>query len=88
MKIGITRMSSKGQIVIPSDMRNNCPDGKEFLIIKDGDRFILRHLTDFEPALREDIEFAEQTEKALAEYRKGSFTRKSKREFLHELASW
>ncbi|NMB80004.1 MAG: AbrB/MazE/SpoVT family DNA-binding domain-containing protein [Methanomicrobiales archaeon] len=88
MKIGITRMSSKGQIVIPADMRKNCPDGQEFLIINDGKRFILKHLTDCKPAFREDIEFANQTEQALAEYEKGSFTRKSKREFLDDLESW
>jgi len=80
MEIGITRMSSKGQIVIPSSMRKDCPEGEEFLIIKDGERFILNHLDEFEPALREDIRFAEKTVEAFAEYEKGSFKRKETRD--------
>jgi bifunctional DNA-binding transcriptional regulator/antitoxin component of YhaV-PrlF toxin-antitoxin module len=88
MEIGITRMSSKGQIVIPSSMRKDCPEGEELLIIREGKRFILKPLDEFKPALREDILFAEKTEQAFAEYEKGSFKRKEKREFLDELASW
>jgi AbrB family looped-hinge helix DNA binding protein len=88
MDVGITRMSSKGQIVIPSSMRKNLSEGEELLIIREGARYILKPLDELEPALRDDILFAEKTEEAFSEYRKGSFIIKEKDAFLDELASW
>jgi AbrB family looped-hinge helix DNA binding protein len=88
MDVGITRVSSKGQVVIPLSMRNTLSEGEELLIIRDGERYILKPLDELEPTLREDILFAEKTEKAFAEYRKGSFKRKEKDAFCEELASW
>ncbi len=88
MEIGITRISSKGQIVIPSSMRKDRVEGEELLIIREGERFILKPLDEFAPALREDILFAIKTEQAFAEYEKGTFKTKEKGEFLDELASW
>jgi AbrB family looped-hinge helix DNA binding protein len=88
MDIGITHMSSKGQIVIPASMRKDLAEGEKILVIKDGDRFILKPLADLEPALQEDLLFAERTESALLEYEKGNCIHKSDREFLHDLSSW
>jgi AbrB family looped-hinge helix DNA binding protein len=88
MDIGITRVSSKGQIVIPSSMRDNLSEGEELLIIRDGDRFILKPLVQLEPALKEDTIFAEKTEQAFAEYRKGSFKKMEKGAFIKDLESW
>ena len=36
MEVSIIRMSSKGQIVIPSSMRKDLSRGEELLIIRDG----------------------------------------------------
>lgn len=88
MDIGITHMSSKGQIVIPAFMRKDLTEGEKMLVIKDGERFILKPLADLEPALQEDLLFAESTESALLEYEKGKFIHKSDGEFLHDLSSW
>jgi len=88
MDVAITRMSSKGQIVIPASMRTDLPEGEKLLIIKEGDRYILKPLTDLEPQIRDDLLFAEKTEQAFAEYRKGTFTRKSEEDFTDEIASW
>jgi bifunctional DNA-binding transcriptional regulator/antitoxin component of YhaV-PrlF toxin-antitoxin module len=88
MEIGITRISSKGQVVIPSSMRKGCTKGEELIIIREGGRFILKPLGEFAPPLRDDILFAEKTEQAFAEYKKGSFRIKEKGEFPDELASW
>ena len=88
MDIGITRVSSKGQIVIPSSMRNNLSEGEDLLIIREGGRYIIKPLDGLKPALKDDIIFAEKTEEAFSEYRKGSFKRKEKDAFLDELASW
>lgn len=88
MKISIIRMSSKGQIVIPSFMRKDLSRGEELLIIRDGDRYILKPLHEIEPSLKEDILFAEKTERAFDEYQKGVFTRMPGDAFIDELASW
>jgi len=40
------------------------------------------------PALIDEILFAEKTEEAFSEYRKGSLKRREKDAFLDELASW
>jgi len=88
MDIGIIRMSSKGQIVIPSYMRRGLSEGEQLLVIREGDRFILKPLDKLEPAVREDILFAEKTERAFLEFEKGAFTRKKGDEFLDDLKSW
>jgi len=67
MDVAITRMSSKGQIVIPASMRENVPEGEKLLIIRDGERYILKPLAGLEPALKEDLLFAEKTEQAFEE---------------------
>ena len=88
MDIGITRVSSKGQIVIPTSMRDNLSKGEELLIIREEGRYIIKTLDNLKPTLKDDILFAEKTEEALSEYQKGSFKRKEKDAFLDELASW
>jgi AbrB family looped-hinge helix DNA binding protein len=88
MEVGITRMSSKGQIVIPASMRADFPEGEKLLVIHDGERIILKPLSEIEPAVREDILFAEKTEQALEEYSRGAFTRKKADAFIDEMKSW
>jgi AbrB family looped-hinge helix DNA binding protein len=88
MDIAITVMSSKGQVVIPASMRSDLPEGEKILIIREGERLILKPLTNIEPALRDDIIFAEKTEKAFEEYSKGTFIRKKADEFIAEMDSW
>ena len=88
MEVSIIRMSSKGQIVIPSSMRKDLSTGEELLIIREGERYILKPLDELEPALREDVLFAEKTERAFMEYQKGAFIRKKDSKFIDELASW
>jgi AbrB family looped-hinge helix DNA binding protein len=88
MDVAITTMSSKGQVVIPASMRTDLPEGEKILLIKEGERIILKPLTDIEPALQDDILFAEKTELAFEEYKKGKFIRKKEGEFVDEIASW
>ena len=42
MDIALTRMSSKGQVVIPSEMRKGIKEGEKMIIIKNKDQIILK----------------------------------------------
>lgn len=88
MDVAIIKMSSKGQVVIPASMRADLPEGERILIIKEGERIILKPLSEIEPAVREDILFAEKTEQALGEYTRGKFTKKKAADFIEEMKSW
>ncbi len=88
MEIDIIRMSSRGQIVIPASMRKHMAEGARLLVIKEGDMVIITPLDSLKPAVKEDILFAEMTEQALLECKKGKVSRRSESEFRDELASW
>lgn len=79
MEVAITKMSSKGQVVIPASMRSNLPEGERLLIIRDGGRIILKPLSEIEPAVQEDIIFSGKTEQAREEYSPGGRLPKRKR---------
>lgn len=85
MEYAITKVSTKGQIVIPSNMREKIHTGDEFLIVKDDDRFILKNMRDVVNNLKDDLEFARRTEEVLKRYEKGGFESRTKEEFLKEL---
>lgn len=88
MDIAITRMNSRGQVFIPTSMRKDLLEEERILIIREGGRIILKPLTAIEPALRDDILFAEKTEKALDDYSKGTISKKNERDFVDALRSW
>ena len=77
MEFAIAKVSTKGQIVIPSFFRNDIHKG----------RIIMKNVKDMAKDLKEDIVFAERVEKAWQEYEEGKFITKSRDEFLKELKS-
>lgn len=83
--ISITKMSSKGQIVIPQDMRGGLKEGDKIVIIKNDNQIILKKMESFEKNLEEDLEFARRTEEAWKQIERGEFTSYSKEEFLRSL---
>ena len=85
MEYAIAKVSTKGQIVIPTSLRDNVETGDEFLMIKDEGRFILKSMKSLASNLRYDLAFAEEVEKAWQEYDQGKFIKKSKEDFLKEL---
>lgn len=88
VEINITKMSSKGQIVIPVEMRKNFGANERFILIRNKDQIILKKATDFNKELEEDLIFAKRTEEAFKRYEKGLFKKKSDKEFLEELNKW
>jgi AbrB family looped-hinge helix DNA binding protein len=85
--IGLTRMSSKGQIVIPSELRGDLKEGEQLLIIKDEGRIMLRKVESLTEKMKEDLEFAKRTEEAWQQIDNGNCTSYSKEAFLKKLGA-
>jgi len=85
INISTTKISSKGQIVIPANMRGNLKEGDELIIIKDDERIILKKAEVLTEQMKEDLEFARRTEEAWKEIDEGKFTEYSTEEFFERL---
>ena len=81
-------MSSKGQVVIPQDMRENFNEGDKIIVIKNDDQIILKKMENFEKNLEEDLDFAKRTEEAWRKIESGDFVSMKKEDFLNELTKW
>lgn len=88
MQITLTKMSSKGQVVIPAEMRQDIPEGEQLIIIKADDHLIMKKASKLEKQLKEDLEFAKRTEEAWKRYERGEFKSLPAAEFLKELEKW
>ncbi len=88
VNINVTRISSKGQIVIPSEMRGDLKEGEELLIIKDDDRIILKKAGKISEQMREDLEFAKRTEEAYKRIESGKGIKMNFDEFIEEMEKW
>ncbi|MBM3308993.1 MAG: AbrB/MazE/SpoVT family DNA-binding domain-containing protein [Candidatus Altiarchaeales archaeon] len=88
INVDVTKLSSKGQIVIPQDMREEFSVGDKFVIIKDDHQLILKPLQDLGKNFMEDLKFAKRTVEALGKYEKGKFKEASSKDFLVELEKW
>ena len=84
-ELDITRMSSKGQIVIPVEMRKDFSEGEKFVVMKAGKQLILKTLAAFDKNIEEDLEFARRTEEAWKSYGRGEFKSMPVDDFLDEL---
>ena len=88
MDIAITKMSSKGQVVIPSNMRENIDEGEKLMLIKNKDQIILKKVSDFDKNLEEDLKFAKRTEDAFKRIENGDKTVMDFDDFIDELKKW
>lgn len=88
MNIDITKLSSKGQIVIPREMRRGFDDGEKIVIIQNNNQLILKKASAFRKNLEEDLKFAKKTEEAWREFDKGGFVSMDGRDFLKEIEKW
>ena len=73
VEIEITRLSSKGQIVLPLGMRKGLKEGEKIMLIKDGNRIILKKASEMDEQLKEDLEFARRTEEARKRIEAGEY---------------
>ncbi|MBW2975098.1 AbrB/MazE/SpoVT family DNA-binding domain-containing protein [Candidatus Woesearchaeota archaeon] len=88
MEVAITKMSSKGQVVIPSEMRKGIEEGEKLIVIRNNGQIIMKKASRLDQNLAEDLEFARRTEEAWKSYEKGEFKSMDSKDFLSELEKW
>ena len=88
MDIAITKMSSKGQIVIPQEMRGAFKEGDKIVIMQNGDHIIMKKVDKFSKQLEEDLIFAKRTEAAWKKYEQGKFKTMEFDDFIKEVKKW
>lgn len=81
-------MSSRGQVVIPAEMREDIAEGEKLIVLKDDHQIIMKKANKLDKNFEEDMEFARRTEEALKRYEQGKFTSCTPEEFLKELEKW
>jgi AbrB family looped-hinge helix DNA binding protein len=86
MEVAMTKMSSKGQIVIPAEMRENLHEGDKIVVIQHNDQIILKKASKLDKNFGEDLEFARRTEEAWKSYEKGEFVSMPVDKFLEKLS--
>ena len=88
VEIDITRISSKGQVVIPLELRKNFKEGDKLLIIKSGEQLILKKASELDKNLKEDLEFAKRTEEAYKRIEAGEFISVDSEKLAEEMSKW
>ena len=88
MDIAITKMSSKGQIVIPAEMRKGFQEGDKLLLIQTDEQLIMKKASKLDRTLKEDLKFAKRTEEALKRYERGQFKSMDFDSFISEMKKW
>ena len=88
MEVAITKMSSKGQVVIPVEMRSDIPEGEKLLIIQNGGQIIMKKASELDKNVAEDIEFAKRTEEAWKRIEEGKGIKMDFDKFVEEMRKW
>ena len=88
MEYAITKISTKGQIVIPTSMRKGMKKGDAFLLVRDKNNIILKDIKSLASSLGEDLKYSKRIEEAWKRYDQGKFTSMTKEAFLAELEKW
>lgn len=81
----ITKLSTKGQIVIPENLRKGLEAGTPFTVTKKGDLIVLKKV---EGLTEEEIKEMEELNSIWKEIDAGKGLTLSKEEFLKEMNAW
>lgn len=88
MDIAIGKMSSRGQFVLPEEMRQDIKEGEKIVFIKSKNQIIMKKATKLDRQLAEDLEFARRTEEAYKEIERGESKSYTAEEFFREMKKW
>lgn len=81
-------MSTKGQIVIPIEMRKEFAVGEKLLVLKSDNKLIIKKASEMDEQLKEDLEFARRTEEAYKEIDEGKGISMDFDDFMEEIKKW
>lgn len=87
-QVEFSKISSKGQVVIPKSMREQFREGEEILFIREGDRVIIKPANSLHKYFKEDIELSKRIDEAYKRYDNGDFISLSQEDFLEEIEKW
>ena len=85
VNIEISRMSSKGQVVIPKNMRKSFKEGEDIIFIEEGGKIILKNKDSLSKTFKEDLEFAKKTEEAYLRIQNGEGIEMDFEDFISHL---
>ena len=88
MEVAITKMSSKGQIVIPVEMRADILEGDKLLIIQNNKQWIMKKASELDKNVTGDIEFARKTEEAWKRIEGGKGIKIDFDNLLEKMKNW
>ena len=88
MNIALTKMSSKGQVVIPAPMRKKIKEGEHLIILEQDDFLIIKPASKTDKNFEEDIIFSQRIRAAWKQVDEGKCKRMSAEEFLKEIETW
>ena len=88
MDVAITKMSSKGQVVIPTEMRIGINEGDKLLIIQNDNQLIMKKASKLDNNLKEDLEFARKTDEAWKRIEEGKGIKRDFDNFIDEMKRW
>jgi len=88
MEVAITKMSSKGQVVIPTEMRSDINEGDKLLIIQNDGQLIMKKASKLDSNLKEELEFAKKTDEAWKRIEEGKGIKMDFDDFVDEMKKW
>jgi AbrB family looped-hinge helix DNA binding protein len=88
VEVDITRLSSKGQVVIPLEMRKGFKEGEKLMIIKFHDKIILKKASGMDKQFKDDFEFARRTEEARKRIEDGEYISIDSENIYEEMMKW
>ncbi len=88
VQIDITKMSSKGQIVIPLELRKDFNEGDKILVIRNADQIILKKANKVDKQFAEDIEFAKRTEESYKRIESGKYISVDSKDVVEVMSKW
>ena len=83
--MNITKLSTKGQIVIPEEIRKDFEVGSVFKVMKKGNLIVLKGIEGFS---KEELEEMKELDKIWKDIDAGKGTTQSVEEFLKEMKTW
>ncbi len=87
-KIEVTKMSTKGQVVIPREMREELElhEGEALAVIRKKNILVLKKIES--KLVKEEVETLKKIEEAWEDIEKGKFKKATSEEFLAKLKEW